>query len=241
MGAVYKKHYPPALQDEVWRLDRIGKDGAFHKRLNAASITTVEDFLRMVVMDPQKLRNILGSGMSNKMWDGTVEHAKTCVLNGKLHVYYADESQGVGVIFNNIFQLMGLIADGQYMSVDALSDNEKVYVDKLVKVAYENWDDVVEYDGEALIGFKPASVRALEPPQQQPPPQQRAYAAAGPSVGRGGTERTTSAGAENQASKYVMPAALPLPLCIRSLGCCAGAARLVAGCGWPGRCRLGIP
>lgn len=55
-----------------------------------------------------------------------MEHAKTCVLNGKLHVYYADESQGVGVIFNNIFQLMGLIADGQYMSVDALSDNEKV-------------------------------------------------------------------------------------------------------------------
>jgi hypothetical protein len=55
---VYKKHYPPALQDEVWRLDRIGKDGAFHKRLNAANITTVEDFLRMVVMDPQKLRNV---------------------------------------------------------------------------------------------------------------------------------------------------------------------------------------
>jgi len=64
--------------------------------------------------------------MSNKMWEGTVEHAKTCVLNGKLHVYYADEKQNIGVIFNNIFQLMGLIADGQYMSVDLLSDSEKV-------------------------------------------------------------------------------------------------------------------
>lgn len=56
--AVYKKHYPPALNDEVWRLDRIGKDGAFHKRLNQAGIFTVEDFLRLVVMDPQKLRNV---------------------------------------------------------------------------------------------------------------------------------------------------------------------------------------
>jgi hypothetical protein len=56
--AVYKKHYPPALTDEVWRLDKIGKDGAFHKRLNTAQINTVEDFLRLVVMDPQRLRNV---------------------------------------------------------------------------------------------------------------------------------------------------------------------------------------
>jgi hypothetical protein len=125
MSAVYKKHYPPALHDEVWRLDKIGKDGAFHKRLNQANIMTVEDFLRLVVMDPQRLRNTLGTGMSNKMWEGTVEHAKTCVLSGKLHVYYADEKQNIGVIFNNIFQLMGLIAEGSYMSVDSLSDSEK--------------------------------------------------------------------------------------------------------------------
>ncbi|EFJ05811.1 hypothetical protein SELMODRAFT_187271 [Selaginella moellendorffii] len=150
-GELYKKHYPPALGDDVWRLDKIGKDGAFHKRLNKAGIFSVEDFLRLVVMDPQKLRNILGSGMSNKMWEGTVEHAKTCVLSGKLYVYYADEKQNIGVIFNNIFQLMGLMAGGQYLSVDSLSDAEKVYVDKLVKVAYENWESVVEYDGEALI------------------------------------------------------------------------------------------
>lgn len=57
--AVYKKHYPPALHDEVWRLDKIGKDGAFHKRLNQAQILTVEDFLRLVVMDPQRLRNVM--------------------------------------------------------------------------------------------------------------------------------------------------------------------------------------
>lgn len=59
-AAVYKKHYPPALVDEVWRLDRIGKDGAFHKRLNQEGIRTVEDLLRYVIMDPQKLRNVSG-------------------------------------------------------------------------------------------------------------------------------------------------------------------------------------
>lgn len=62
MFTVYKKHYPPALSDEVWRLEKIGKDGSFHKRLNKAGIYTVEDFLRLVVRDSQRLRNV-------RMWD----------------------------------------------------------------------------------------------------------------------------------------------------------------------------
>eukprot|EP00850_Spirogloea_muscicola_P020519 SM000219S06664 [mRNA] locus=s219:34130:38220:+ [translate_table: standard] len=185
-GELYKKHYPPALQDEVWRLDRIGKDGAFHKRLNQAGIFTVEDFLRLSVMDPQKLRNILGSGMSNKMWEGTVEHAKTCVLNGKLHVYYADEEQNIGVIFNNIFQLMGLIASNHYIPVDDLSESEKVYVDKLVKVAYEHWENVVEYDGEALTGVNMQKITSSINTRTEEPPLGQQASQSAPSPAREG-------------------------------------------------------
>ncbi|XP_042030394.1 calmodulin-binding protein 60 C-like [Salvia splendens] len=152
-GELYKKHYPPALNDEVWRLEKIGKDGSFHKRLNKAGIFTVEDFLRLVVRDPQKLRHILGSGMSNKMWDVLEQHSKTCVLGGKLYVYYPDEPRNVGVIFDDIYELSGLIAGGQYHSVDSLSDNQKVFVDTLVKKAYDNWTDVIEYDSKSFLGF----------------------------------------------------------------------------------------
>ncbi|RVW46289.1 Calmodulin-binding protein 60 C [Vitis vinifera] len=152
-GELYKKHYPPALNDEVWRLEKIGKDGSFHKRLNKAGIFTVEDFLRLVVRDSQRLRNILGSGMSNKMWDVLVEHAKTCVLSGKLYVYYPDDVRSVGVVFNNIYELSGLIAGGQYHSADSLTENQKVFVDTLVKKAYDNWISVVEYDGKSLLNF----------------------------------------------------------------------------------------
>lgn len=151
-GELYKKHYPPALQDDVWRLDKIGKDGAFHKKLNKAGVYTVLDFLRLVVVDPQKLRNILGSGMSNKMWESTVEHAKTCVLGGKLYVYYSEEARNVGVIFNNIYELAGLIANEQYIPAESLSDGQKEFVDSLVKKAYDNWMSVIEYDGKALAG-----------------------------------------------------------------------------------------
>ncbi|XVF87575.1 hypothetical protein PTKIN_Ptkin18bG0131300 [Pterospermum kingtungense] len=151
-GELYKKHYPPALNDEVWRLEKIGKDGSFHKRLNKAGIFTVEDFLRLVVRDSQRLRNILGSGMSNKMWDVLVEHAKTCVLSGKLYVYYPDDVRTVGIVFNNIYELSGLIANGQFYAADSLSDDQKVYVDALVTKAYENWMHVIEYDGKSLLG-----------------------------------------------------------------------------------------
>ncbi|KAK4271536.1 hypothetical protein QN277_020220 [Acacia crassicarpa] len=152
-GELYKKHYPPALNDEVWRLEKIGKDGSFHKRLNKAGIITVEDFLRFMVRDPQRLRNILGSGMSNKMWDVLVEHAKTCVLSGKLYVYYPEEARNVGVVFNNIYELSGLITNGQFYSADYLNESQKVYVDTLVKKAYDNWMHVVEYDGQSLINY----------------------------------------------------------------------------------------
>ncbi|KAG6642698.1 calmodulin-binding protein 60 B-like isoform X1 [Carya illinoinensis] len=153
-GELYKKHYPPALHDDVWRLEKIGKDGSFHKRLNKAGIYTVEDFLKLVVRDAPKLRNILGSGMSNKMWDVLVEHAKTCVLSGKVYVYYPEDERNVGVVFNNIYELCGLIANGQYFSADSLSENQKVNVDTLVKKAYDNWMHVVEYDGKSLHSFK---------------------------------------------------------------------------------------
>ncbi|KAI8570084.1 hypothetical protein RHMOL_Rhmol01G0005900 [Rhododendron molle] len=153
-GELYKKHYPPTFNDEVWRLEKIGKDGSFHKRLNNAGIFSVEDFLRLVVRDSQKLRNILGSGMSNKMWDALIEHAKTCVLGGKLYVYYPDDSRNAGVVFNNIYELSGLISGEQYFSADSLSDTQKVYVDTLVKKAYDNWNQVVEYDGKSLLSIK---------------------------------------------------------------------------------------
>ncbi|XP_062218352.1 calmodulin-binding protein 60 C-like isoform X2 [Phragmites australis] len=154
-GELYKKHYPPTLKDEVWRLEKIGKDGSFHKRLNKSGISTVEDFLRLVVRDPQKLRSILGGGMSNRMWETLVEHAKTCVLSGKYYIYYSDDSRTVGGIFNNIYAFCGLVSGEQFYSSESLDDSQKIFADALVKKAYDNWIYVIEYDGKALLNPKP--------------------------------------------------------------------------------------
>lgn len=55
---MYKKHHPPSLSDEVWRLEKIGKDGAFHRRLSREKIRTVKDFLTLLNLDPAKLRTV---------------------------------------------------------------------------------------------------------------------------------------------------------------------------------------
>ncbi|KAF9617663.1 hypothetical protein IFM89_037806 [Coptis chinensis] len=136
-GELYKKHYPPALNDDVWRLEKIGKDGSFHKRLNKAGIYSVEDFLRLVVRDSQRLRTVLGNGMSNKMWEVLIEHAKTCGMGGKIYVYYADDTKHVGAVFNNIYEFIGLIAGEQYCPADSLSDSQKVCF------PFTNWDAIL--------------------------------------------------------------------------------------------------
>lgn len=55
-----------------------------------------------------------------------MEHAKTCVLGGKLFVYYTDETNAAGIVFDHIYQLRGLIADGQFFSLESLTPNQKV-------------------------------------------------------------------------------------------------------------------
>ncbi|XVF12143.1 hypothetical protein REPUB_Repub08aG0088800 [Reevesia pubescens] len=153
-GELYKKHHPPSLSDEVWRLEKIGKDGAFHKRLSRENINTVKDFLTMLFIDPPRLRHILGTGMSAKMWEVTVEHARTCVLDKSMHLYCPFGSQQKsGVVFNIVGQVTGILSECQYVTIDKLSETEKTEAQNLVISAFEHWEEVVSFDNEtSLIG-----------------------------------------------------------------------------------------
>ncbi len=44
----------------------------------------------------------------------------------------------------------------------------QVYVDKLVKVAYENWESVVEYEGEALADVQAYPVKGMDTYTEDP-------------------------------------------------------------------------
>ncbi|PIA62226.1 hypothetical protein AQUCO_00200305v1 [Aquilegia coerulea] len=150
-GELYKKHYPPSLVDEVWRLEKIGKDGAFHKRLTRENINTVKDFLMLHSVDALRLKNILGTGMSTKMWEATVDHAQTCILDNRMYAYYPTTAQHkMGVVFDVVGKTLWLHSEGQYISNDKLSETEKVDAQKLVKLGFENWDEVISLDSGSI-------------------------------------------------------------------------------------------
>ncbi|KAH9619577.1 hypothetical protein KSS87_023542 [Heliosperma pusillum] len=153
-GELYKKHHPPSLFDEVWRLEKIGKDGAFHKRLSIERVKTVKDFLILLNLDPARLRNILGSGMSAKMWDVTVEHARTCVIDKRIYLYYSLNSQHKnGVIFNVVGQILGLYSESQFSPFDKMSEAEKLDALRMVTEGFQHWDGVISFeDINSLIG-----------------------------------------------------------------------------------------
>ncbi|KAG8098808.1 hypothetical protein GUJ93_ZPchr0013g35056 [Zizania palustris] len=161
-GELYKKHHPPVLDDEVWRLKKIGKEGAFHKRLNREKIVTVKDFLTLLHLDAPRLQKILGSGMSTKMWEVTVEHSKTCILSDKVHLYYPDSLSKTAVVFNVVGEVRGLIYE-KFVPADDLTEREKAEARAAVKQAYENWKNVFSYDNETLLA-NPSQLFNDKPP-----------------------------------------------------------------------------
>lgn len=76
--------------------------------------------------------------MSNRMWENTVEHAKTCVLGGKLYVFYTDQTHATGVVFNHIYEFRGLIANGQFLSLESLNHDQKVKTSDIFLSRFEN-------------------------------------------------------------------------------------------------------
>ncbi|XP_058214192.1 calmodulin-binding protein 60 B-like isoform X2 [Rhododendron vialii] len=150
-GESYKKHHPPNLNDEVWRLEKISKGGTYHKALHGKGLSTVEQFLQSYSVDPSSLRRVLG-GMSNKIWETVTEHASACVLDDNLYMYHKD-GERIGLVFNSIFRVVGATFDGQsYQSLNMLNEFQMGLVENLKRQAYENLHELVRLDGPPVIG-----------------------------------------------------------------------------------------
>ncbi|KAH1074641.1 hypothetical protein J1N35_026969 [Gossypium stocksii] len=156
---IYKKHYPPMLGDEVWRLDRIDKNGIIHKRLASEGINTVQDFLKMWVVNPGELRRILGPRMSERKLDHAINHARTCVMGNK---YYVFRGSNYRILLNPICQLMGAEINGSAYPAHSLSNIDTVYLEKLVRQAYVNWSSLEEIEGisNEIIGLLTQGIMA---------------------------------------------------------------------------------
>ncbi|KAJ0255735.1 Protein SAR DEFICIENT 1 [Hirschfeldia incana] len=139
-GELYKKHHPPMLEDEVWRLEKIRKDGPLHKKLSSENINNVQDFLKLSVVDLNRLRQIM-SQMSDKIWDVTLKHARECTLGNKLYIH---RGPSFFLTMNPICEVMEAVINGQvFSSREALN---QLYIKKLVRDANSKWDSLEVMD-----------------------------------------------------------------------------------------------
>lgn len=133
-GELYRKHYPPVLTDDVWRLEKIGKEGAFHRKLRRNNVGNVQEFVRMLTVKPDELRAILGEGMTDRMWEVTTTHAKTCEPDDKVYVYAT--AQGA-IYVDSIFRLLRAEIGGVEWSPQQLNKGQTMLVHQMVLEAYE--------------------------------------------------------------------------------------------------------
>ncbi|CAA7408422.1 unnamed protein product [Spirodela intermedia] len=143
-GESYKKHYPPARSDEVWRLEKIGKDGVFHKRLQAENINTVHDFLALSFVDPERLRSILGPTMSEKTWEATLAHARTCDMDSSPCLLRRDHRV---LPFDPVCELRGVLVNGHPQPIHSLGSPRRAYMRHLVQEAHRHGRDPREANG----------------------------------------------------------------------------------------------
>ncbi|XP_073041647.1 calmodulin-binding protein 60 B-like isoform X3 [Primulina eburnea] len=149
-GKSYEKLYPPSLDDEVWRLEKIAKDGPSHKKLEECKIHSVKDFLRLYFKNPLYLRSLLHN-ISNKMWATIVGHALTCPVDNKLYVF--STVQGTSLVFNSVHKVVGATFDGQnYHSLEKLDVYHVEVVEHLKQHAYDNSEDWVLVADPSIIG-----------------------------------------------------------------------------------------
>jgi len=148
-GELYRKHYPPGLNDDVWRLEKIGKEGIFHRKLGQHGVRTVKEFLRMLAVKPDILRMILGDGMTDRMWEATTSHAKTCDAGDTVYVYAGQH--GATVYVNSICELVRLEVAGVLCAPQQLSKAQRMHVQQLVVEAFEQGDSLQEAEPTAML------------------------------------------------------------------------------------------
>ncbi|XP_039165894.1 calmodulin-binding protein 60 D-like [Eucalyptus grandis] len=131
--SVAKKNFPLLLSDYVWRLVGVVMGGQAHKQLTGARII-----------------RIVGGGISGAMWKHTLEHATLCVSDDKQYVYYFDVGRSLGIHFNWNYELKGLVRNAQFSGVESLSRGQKVYLESLSEIAYQNYDQISECHSDML-------------------------------------------------------------------------------------------
>uniref|UniRef100_A0A0D9XV67 Calmodulin-binding protein n=1 Tax=Leersia perrieri TaxID=77586 RepID=A0A0D9XV67_9ORYZ len=132
----------PKLKDEVHRLKGISRNGCRAKWLKDNQINTVEEFIKALNKDEEKIRNeCFKLKKGNKDWKDTVKHARECDLEGncKLKSFRVEEEH-IELFFDCVHNLIGAQFRECYVAKDDFSSVQQDEVSCLKKQAYDRLD-----------------------------------------------------------------------------------------------------
>ncbi|KAL6847405.1 hypothetical protein ACP4OV_023258 [Aristida adscensionis] len=133
-----EKRHPPKLDDDVYRLEEIAKDGVYHKRLIEAKIYKVGGFLKALNEDEDKLKEILQMKKKTNSWSKLIRHAKECVLGDRQELKRYESKEGnLALLFNYVHGLVGAEFDGDYIACEGFDLSQKALVNKWKGHAYK--------------------------------------------------------------------------------------------------------
>lgn len=137
-----EKRHPPELEDEVYRLEEISKDGTYHKRLKDAHILTVQDFLKALNKDATKLhKEVLRMKKLNNSWEKMVKHARECsLIDSHELIAYRNDAANVVLFFNCVYDLVGAEFAGDYVAQNNFDAAKKAQANKLKELARDELD-----------------------------------------------------------------------------------------------------
>uniref|UniRef100_A0A453JZE4 Uncharacterized protein n=1 Tax=Aegilops tauschii subsp. strangulata TaxID=200361 RepID=A0A453JZE4_AEGTS len=135
-----QKHAIPSLDDDVWRLQKISKDGVFHEALKGSGIFSVKDFLTSYYKDEHTLRKVLKKA-TKLVWTTIVDHAKKCDPGKELYSFIV-EGHDVVLFFNCFYRIVGVTSSDQYTPFKDLNQRMQGRVEQWSKVAYETWTNL---------------------------------------------------------------------------------------------------
>jgi len=138
-----EKRHPPGLDDELYRLEEISRDGVYHRRLQDAKIYKVEGFLKALNEDSNKLRRILKMEKQQNSWSRLTKHARECVLEDRQELKrYQSEEGNVVLFFNCVHSLIGAAFPHEYIACERFDTAQKALANKWKRHAYDKLEGI---------------------------------------------------------------------------------------------------
>ncbi|XP_057439037.1 calmodulin-binding protein 60 B-like isoform X2 [Lotus japonicus] len=141
-GKANMKYGRPSLNDEVWRLKKIARNGEPCKQLSSHGIKTVKDLLRLYITNQASLREKIGK-IPEKSWNTIIEHAQDSDKDDDERYIYHTTEQPMSLVLNCVYEVVEVTFDGQnYRPVQSLNLEEKRLVERAKKQANNNLKDL---------------------------------------------------------------------------------------------------